>query len=132
MSTPRGTTPLASLAIGTTIDRRAEPVSVDPSELTRHAAFLGAPGSGKTTLALGLVEQLLLQGIPAILVDRKGDLCSMPGPAWACVTGSTVRWPGARTGSVRRSRSPSTRRGDPTADRCPSLPRPLGSGAPDS
>jgi hypothetical protein len=25
---------------------------------------------------MGLIEQLLLQGIPAILVDRKGDLCS--------------------------------------------------------
>ena len=55
-------------------------MALDPSELTRHAAFLGAPGSGKTTLALGLVEQLLLQGIPAILVDRKGDLCSYARP----------------------------------------------------
>jgi hypothetical protein len=55
-------------------------VTLDPAELTRHAAFLGAPGSGKTTLALGLVEQLLDQGIPAILVDRKGDLCCYARP----------------------------------------------------
>ena len=55
-------------------------MAIDPAELTRHAAFLGAPGSGKTTLALGIVEQLLLQGIPAILVDRKGDLCSYARP----------------------------------------------------
>ncbi len=78
--TPRETTLLTPLAIGTTSDRRAEPVALDPTELTRHAAFLGAPGSGKTTLALGLVEQLLLQGIPAILVDRKGDLCAYSRP----------------------------------------------------
>ena len=45
-----------------------------------HAAFLGAPGSGKTTMALGIVEQLLLQGIPVILVDRKGDLCLYARP----------------------------------------------------
>jgi energy-coupling factor transporter ATP-binding protein EcfA2 len=51
-----------------------EPVLFTPDELTRHAAFLGGSGSGKTTLALNVVEQLLLQGIPVILVDRKGDL----------------------------------------------------------
>jgi energy-coupling factor transporter ATP-binding protein EcfA2 len=51
-----------------------EPVLFTPDELTRHSAFLGGSGSGKTTLALNIVEQLLLQGIPAILVDRKGDL----------------------------------------------------------
>ncbi|WP_257457645.1 helicase HerA domain-containing protein [Archangium lipolyticum] len=51
-----------------------EPVLFSPDELTRHAAFLGGSGSGKTTLALNVVEQLLLQGIPTILVDRKGDL----------------------------------------------------------
>jgi hypothetical protein len=49
----------------------------------RHAAFLGGSGSGKTTLALTLIEQLLLRGIPAILLDRKGDLCSYANPdAW--------------------------------------------------
>jgi DNA helicase HerA-like ATPase len=48
--------------------------------LTRHAAILGAPGSGKTTAALSVVEQLLVRGIPAILVDRKGDLCAYARP----------------------------------------------------
>jgi GTPase SAR1 family protein len=72
--------PTGPLLVDITTDRRAEPVTLDPAELTRHAAFLGASGSGKTTLALGLVEQLLVQGIPAILVDRKGDLCSYTRP----------------------------------------------------
>src|SRR5262249_16719176 len=58
-----------------------EPVLVRPHELVQHAAFLGGPGSGKTTLALNLVEQLLLQGIPAILVDRKGDLAGYANDA---------------------------------------------------
>ena len=43
--------------------------------MKRHAAVLGGSGSGKTTLALSLIEQLLLKGIPAVLIDRKGDLC---------------------------------------------------------
>ncbi|HYO56371.1 helicase HerA domain-containing protein [Archangium sp.] len=62
------------LRIGETDSLLKEPVLVTPDELTRHAAFLGGSGSGKTTLALNVVEQLLVQGIPAILVDRKGDL----------------------------------------------------------
>jgi hypothetical protein len=53
-----------------------QPVSLEASDLTRHSAFLGGSGSGKTTLALNVVEQLLLRGIPAIFVDRKGDLAA--------------------------------------------------------
>lgn len=53
-----------------------QPVPMDPEELTKHSAFLGGSGSGKTTLALNVVEQLLLRGVPAILVDRKGDLAT--------------------------------------------------------
>jgi hypothetical protein len=56
-------------------------VGFDPNEFTRHAAFLGGSGSGKTTAALNLIEQLLIQGIPAVLVDRKGDLCRYADPA---------------------------------------------------
>lgn len=62
------------LRIGEMDSLLREPVLFTPDELTRHAAFLGGSGSGKTTLALNVVEQLLLQGIPVILVDRKGDL----------------------------------------------------------
>jgi energy-coupling factor transporter ATP-binding protein EcfA2 len=53
---------------------KEERVAMQPDELTRHAAFLGGSGSGKTTVALNIIEQLLIQGIPAILIDRKGDL----------------------------------------------------------
>ncbi|HWE37531.1 MAG TPA: helicase HerA-like domain-containing protein [Isosphaeraceae bacterium] len=70
------------IVVGTTRDRAAAPLTIDPEELTRHAAFLGGTGSGKTTVALNIVEQLLLRGVPAVLVDRKGDLCGYaePGP----------------------------------------------------
>lgn len=75
--------PESDILLGQT--RTAMPTSVElPREsLVRHAAFLGGSGSGKTTLALTLIEQLLLRGIPAILLDRKGDLCSYANPdAW--------------------------------------------------
>lgn len=63
------------LSLGTRAGLTGGPVTLDPQELTRHAAFLGAPGSGKTTAALNLIEQLLERGVPAVLLDRKGDLC---------------------------------------------------------
>ncbi|WP_082407829.1 AAA family ATPase [Verrucomicrobium spinosum] len=62
--------------LGMTKELSPSPVTIDNAELTRHTAFLGGSGSGKTTLALNLIESLLLSGVPAVLIDRKGDLCS--------------------------------------------------------
>jgi DNA helicase HerA-like ATPase len=58
----------------------SNPVRLNTNVLKRHAAVLGGSGSGKTTLALCLIEQLLQRGIPAVLLDRKGDLCSYANP----------------------------------------------------
>jgi len=60
--------------------RVSRAIEIGLSELTRHVAFLGGTGSGKTTAAMNCVEQLILLGIPSILVDRKGDLCSWADP----------------------------------------------------
>ncbi len=70
----------SSILAGREIGRGAKPVSLNMNVLKRHAAVLGGSGSGKTTLALCLIEQLLLKGIPAVLIDRKGDLCSYANP----------------------------------------------------
>jgi len=59
---------------------RGKAITLNRNVLKRHAAVLGGSGSGKTTLALCLIEQLLLRGIPAVLIDRKGDLCSYANP----------------------------------------------------
>ncbi len=59
---------------------RSHPVTLNKEIMKRHTAFLGGSGSGKTTLALSLIEQLLSRGIPAVLIDRKGDLASYANP----------------------------------------------------
>ena len=70
----------SSIFAGREIGGRSKAITLNKDVLKRHAAVLGGSGSGKTTLALSLIEQLLLQGIPAVLIDRKGDLCSYANP----------------------------------------------------
>jgi energy-coupling factor transporter ATP-binding protein EcfA2 len=65
-----------SLQIGVTSELVPKPVTLNLEALCAHSAFLGSTGSGKTTLALNLIEQILLCGVPALLIDRKGDLCA--------------------------------------------------------
>ena len=69
-----------SIYAGRDIGARGKPITLNTSVLKRHAAVLGGSGSGKTTLALSVIEQLLARNIPAILIDRKGDLCSYANP----------------------------------------------------
>jgi GTPase SAR1 family protein len=70
----------SSILAGRESGRGGKPITLNTNVLKRHAAVLGGSGSGKTTLALCLIEQLLLKGIPAVLIDRKGDLCSYANP----------------------------------------------------
>ncbi len=52
----------------------ATPLLYDARDLTTHAVCVGMTGSGKTGLCLGLLEEAAIDGIPAIIVDPKGDL----------------------------------------------------------
>ena len=70
------------LRVGAAASLRGASVDLAVEDLVQHAVFLGSTGSGKTTVALNLIEQLLERGIPAILIDRKGDLCRYASEAW--------------------------------------------------
>ncbi|MBL8079646.1 MAG: DUF87 domain-containing protein [Anaerolineales bacterium] len=52
-------------------------VEYDPADLTTHAVVAGMTGSGKTGLCIGLLEEAALQGVPAIIIDPKGDLTNL-------------------------------------------------------
>ena len=54
-----------------------EAFSLDASHLTTHAAILGMTGSGKTGLGITLLEEALLDGVPAIILDPKGDITNL-------------------------------------------------------
>ena len=46
----------------------------DSKDLTTHAVIIGMTGSGKTGLGLTIIEEALIDKIPVIAVDPKGDL----------------------------------------------------------
>src|ERR671911_1106716 len=49
-------------------------VVVGSSDLTTHGVVVGMTGSGKTGLAVVLIEEALLAGIPVLVLDPKGDM----------------------------------------------------------
>lgn len=49
----------------------------DSKDLVTHAICVGMTGSGKTGLCVSLIEEAVLDGVPAILIDPKGDLCNL-------------------------------------------------------
>lgn len=67
------------LTLGSRQDREGNvcPVSLKARALTTHACIMGATGSGKTGLIIGMVEDLVRQGIPTACIDLKGDLANL-------------------------------------------------------
>src|SRR5205809_7372561 len=49
----------------------------DSRDLVTHAVCVGMTGSGKTGLCLALLEEAAIDGIPAIVIDPKGDLADL-------------------------------------------------------
>ena len=48
-----------------------------PIDLLTHVFVCGITGSGKTVLGKAIIEEAALNGIPAIIIDLKGDLTSL-------------------------------------------------------
>ncbi len=56
---------------------RDAPLLYDAKDLTTHGLIVGMTGSGKTGLAVVLLEEAALDGIPAIVIDPKGDMANL-------------------------------------------------------
>jgi hypothetical protein len=68
--------------LGRPFDRAAGQLSSVPllyegRDLTTHAMCVGMTGSGKTGLAIGLIEEAAIDRVPVIVIDPKGDLTNL-------------------------------------------------------
>ncbi len=71
-----------SYYVGKTVDPNSgeptdEYVLYDARNLTTHAVCVGMTGSGKTGLCIDILEEAALNGVPAIIVDPKGDITNL-------------------------------------------------------
>ncbi len=60
-----------------THDRTGDEVRIDTDKFTTHGVIVGMTGSGKTGLGVVLIEEVLTAGLPALLIDPKGDLTNL-------------------------------------------------------
>ena len=49
----------------------------DSKDLVTHAVCFGMTGSGKTGLCLALLEEAAIDGVPALVIDPKGDISNL-------------------------------------------------------
>src|SRR5206468_1075904 len=54
-----------------------ELILYDSKDLVTHAVCVGMTGSGKTGLCIAVLEEAAIDGIPAIVIDPKGDLSNL-------------------------------------------------------
>ncbi len=50
------------------------PLLFKNKDLTTHAVIIGMTGSGKTGLGIGLIEEAIMDNVPSIVIDPKGDM----------------------------------------------------------
>jgi hypothetical protein len=52
-------------------------VMYDARDLTTHGVIVGMTGSGKTGLAVNILEEAAIDGYPCVMIDPKGDLTNL-------------------------------------------------------
>ncbi|MGB3212178.1 MAG: DUF87 domain-containing protein [Desulforhopalus sp.] len=54
-----------------------KPLLYQNRNMTTHGVIIGMTGSGKTGLGVGLVEEAIMDNIPSIIIDPKGDMANL-------------------------------------------------------
>ncbi len=53
------------------------PLLYKSKNLTTHGVIIGMTGSGKTGLGIGLIEEAIMDDVPSIIIDPKGDMANL-------------------------------------------------------
>ncbi len=53
------------------------PLLYKSKHLTTHGVMIGMTGSGKTGLGIGMIEEAIMDEIPSIIIDPKGDMANL-------------------------------------------------------
>lgn len=85
MSQESGTLHLGARLDASTRRPTEERVVIPSHHLTTHGVIVGMTGSGKTGLGVVLLEEVLSAGVPALILDPKGDMGNL-----------ALRFPGLR------------------------------------
>ena len=95
----------------------ADRVTIGSADMTTHGVIVGMTGSGKTGLAIDLLEETLLAGIPVLVIDPKGDMTNLAltfpdlaaasfqpwvNPSDAQASGQTIEQYAAQTATIWR------------------------------
>jgi hypothetical protein len=62
-------------------------LKLTPQDVRNHILLVGGSGSGKTHFARALLEEIILKGIPTIVLDSQGDLLWLTQPAGSSTPG---------------------------------------------
>jgi DNA helicase HerA-like ATPase len=78
-----------------------EKLTIDSGDLCTHGVIVGMTGSGKTGLGVVLLEEVLAKGIPALIIDPKGDMEIWPSPFRICPRNPSAPGPRPKKPAVK-------------------------------
>ncbi len=70
----------------------ATPLLFKNKDMTTHAVIIGMTGSGKTGLGIGLIEEAIMDNIPSLIIDPKGDMGNLLLTFPRCAPGDFAPW----------------------------------------